>query len=165
MEASGDGVILRTLRASDGPRLSRIDERITGRNRRLWYERKLERATRDSDVNVSLGAEVEGILVGAVLGSLQYGEFGIPEPVAVLDTILVDPLYAGRGIAGAMLDELASNLARLGIDRIRTEVCWNDPLNGFLGTHGFALAPVLVLERSLATGTPQPRDAKGLDHE
>jgi GNAT superfamily N-acetyltransferase len=121
----------------------------------MWYERKLERAVRDSDVNVSLGAEHEGVLVGAVLGAVHYGEFGIPEPVAVLDTILVDPLHARRGIASAMLKELASNLTRLGVDRIRTEVPWNDPLTRFLGTHGFALAPVLVLERSLVPGTPE----------
>jgi GNAT superfamily N-acetyltransferase len=75
--------------------------------------------------------------------------------VAVLDTILVDPLHARRGIASAMLKELASNLTRLGVDRIRTEVPWNDPLTRFLGTHGFALAPVLVLERSLVPGTPE----------
>ncbi|HLN80267.1 MAG TPA: GNAT family N-acetyltransferase [Thermoanaerobaculia bacterium] len=158
MEAS-DGITLRTLRASDGQRLSRIDERITGRNRSLWYERKLERALRDSDMNVSLGAEVEGVLVGAVLGSVQYGEFGIPEPVAVLDTILVDSLHARQGIATAMLEELASNLSRLGIDRIRTEIQWNDPLSRFLGSHGFALAPVLVLERSLSReNTPDAKE-------
>jgi hypothetical protein len=58
-----------------------------------------------------------------------------------------------------MLEELTSNLSRLGIDRIRTEVRWNDPLSMFLGTHGVALAPVLVLERSLAPGTAQ-RDEK-----
>jgi GNAT superfamily N-acetyltransferase len=71
-----------------------------------------------------------------VLGAVHYGEFGIPEPVAVLDTILVDPLHARRGIASAMLEELASNLSRLGVDRIRTEVPWNDPLSRFLRTHG-----------------------------
>jgi len=140
-----------------------MDERITGRNRGMWYERKLERAVRDSDVNVSLGAEHEGILVGAVLGAVHYGEFGIPEPVAVLDTILVDPLHARRGIASAMLKALASNLTRLGVDRIRTEVPWNDPLTRFLGTHGFALAPVLVLERSLVPGTPEHDEKETVD--
>jgi len=140
-----------------------MDERITGRNRGMWYERKLERAVRDSDVNVSLGAEHEGVLVGAVLGAVHYGEFGIPEPVAVLDTILVDPLHARRGIASAMLKALASNLTRLGVDRIRTEVPWNDPLTRFLGTHGFALAPVLVLERSLVPGTPEHDEKETVD--
>lgn len=157
MEAS-DGIVLRTLRASDRQRLSRMDERITGRNRSLWYERKLERALRESDLNVSIGAEVDGVLVGAVMGSVQYGEFGIPEPVAVLDTILVDSLHAGQGIGSAMLEELASNLSRLGVDRIRTEIEWNDPLSRFLGRHGFELAPVLVLERSL--GRERTADAK-----
>ncbi len=151
METDGDRLILRVLCASDGPRLASIDERITGRNRSVWYEGRLKRALEDSDVNVSLGAELDGILVGAILGTVQYGEFGVPEPIAVLDTILVDERHRARGIGSAMLEQLAANLSRLRIERIRTEVGWDDPLGLFLGTHGFALAPRLVLERRLAS--------------
>ena len=97
MEPSRDDLTVRCLREADLARLVRMDERITGRNRRAWYERKLKKALEESDVRVSLGAESGGILVGAVLGSLHYGEFGQPEPVAVLDTILVDEGFRGRG--------------------------------------------------------------------
>ena len=78
MDGERDGVIVRTLQPEDAPRLVRMDQAITGRNRTAWYEGKLKRALEESDLKISLGAEVDGCLVGAVLGSLHYGEFGQP---------------------------------------------------------------------------------------
>jgi ribosomal protein S18 acetylase RimI-like enzyme len=150
MDGQADAAIVRSLRQEDSPRLVRMDQAITGRNRSAWYEGKLKRALTESDLNISLGAEVDGCLVGAVLGSLHYGEFGLPEPVAVLDTILVDTAFRGRGIATAMFGELVKNLEALGIERLRTEVAWNDrELVGFLGKNGFGPGDRLVLERNL----------------
>ena len=145
-----NGLTIRTLAREDVTRLVRMDERITGRNRSTWYAGKLKRAFEDSDLMISLGAEMDGTLVGAVLGTLQYGEFGLPEPVAVLDTILVDTDFRGRGIATAMFGELVKNLEALGIECLRTEVAWNDrELVGFLGKNGFGPGGRLVLERNL----------------
>lgn len=145
-----DGITVRVLCREDVARLVRMDERLTGRNRQAWYEGKIKRVLEESDLRISLGAEVDGLLVGAVLGSLQYGEFGVPEPVAVIDTILVDGDFRGRGIGTAMFDQLVKNLEALGIDGLRTEVAWNDrELIGFLGKQGFGPASRLVLERSL----------------
>jgi GNAT superfamily N-acetyltransferase len=150
MDGESDGVTVRALRAGDVTRLVRIDEQITARNRREWYEGKVRRALEESDLKISLGAEVDGTLVGAVLGTLQYGEFGVPEGVAVLDTILVDPGHKGRGIASAMFEQLVKNLEALGIERMRTEVSWEEhELSSFLGHAGFVPAPRLVLERTL----------------
>jgi predicted N-acetyltransferase YhbS len=150
MDGQSEGVTVRALRAGDVARLVRMDEQITGRNRREWYEGKLKRALQESDLKISLGAEHDGTLVGAVLGSLQYGEFGVPEGVAVLDTILVDPGLRGQGIATAMFEQLVKNLEALGIERMRTEVSWDEhELSSFLGRAGFVPAPRLVLERVL----------------
>lgn len=149
-EEQTNGVTVRALTRGDVARLVRMDERATGRNRRAWYEGKVRLALEDSDLRISLGAEVDGLLVGALLGTLQYGEFGVPEPVAVLDTILVDSDFRGRGIGTAMFDQLVKNLEALGIDRLRTEVAWNHrDLIGFLGARGFGPAARLVLEKSL----------------
>ena len=155
MESKGDGVSeslsVRTLVPGDAARLVRIDQRLTGRNRSAWYEGKLKRALAESDVRISLGAELDGFLVGAVLGSLHYGEYGQPEPIAILDTILVDPDYAGRGVGRALLESLTRNLRAFGIERLRTEVAWDEhDLNRFLGKAGFVPAPRLVLELGLA---------------
>jgi len=150
MDGERDGLIVRTLTAADAPRLVRIDQALTGRNRTEWYEGKLKRALVESDIRISLGAERDGVLAGAVLGALHYGEFGIPEPIAVLDTVLVDPAVRGHGVGTALFDQLARNLRALGIRRLRTEVGWDEhELNRFLGQRGFAPAPRLVLELAL----------------
>jgi GNAT superfamily N-acetyltransferase len=150
MDGERDGVMVRTLTAGDAPRLVRIDQAITGRNRTEWYEGKLKRALLESDIRISLGAERDGLLVGAVLGSLHYGEFGQPEPIAVLDTVLVDPAVRSHGVGTALFDQLARNLCALGIRRLRTEVGWDEhELNRFLGHRGFVPAPRLVLELPL----------------
>ena len=150
MDEERDGVTVRLLTLADAPRLVRMDQTITGRNRTAWYEGKLKRAIEESDLQISLGAQVDGFLVGAVLGSLHYGEFGQPEPIAILDTILVDPGFARRGIGSALLENLTRNLRALGIERLRTEVAWDEhDLGRFLGLQGFAPAPRLVLELRL----------------
>lgn len=143
------GVVVRTLSRADLDRLVRMDQAWSGRNRSKFLEGKLTRAL-DADVRISLGAVVDGTLVGAVLGTLHYGEFGLAEPIAILDTLLVDPGATRRGIGRAMIDQLLKNLAALRIERIRTEVAWDEQeLIGFLAAEGFAPAPRLVLERAI----------------
>lgn len=144
------GVVVRNLTSGDLDRLVRMDQAHSGRNRARFLAGKLERAL-GSDVRISLGAVVDGTLVGAVLGTVHYGEFGLAEPVAILDTLLVDRDQQRRGLGRAMMDQLVKNLAALRIERIRTEVAWNEhQLVGFLASAGFTPAPRLVLERSVS---------------
>lgn len=157
-ERTDPGVIVRTLTLDDLPSLVRIDRHLTGRSRQTWYAGKLKRCLQESDVQISLGAEINGLFVGAMMGSLQYGEFGQPETVAVLDTVLVDREFARRGVATALLDQLVKNLRGLRIERIRTEVAWSDDdLLVFFRRKGFAPVPRLVLEADLSTW-PEPQD-------
>jgi GNAT superfamily N-acetyltransferase len=147
---AGADVTVRALRADDCARLVRLDHEISGRNRPAWYEGKIRRALDDTDVNISLGADLDGQLVGALLGSVHFGEFGQPEPVAILDTLLVDRAFARRGIASALLEQLLLNLSALRIERLRTEVSWDEfELMGFFAHSGFHPAPRLVLERPI----------------
>lgn len=141
---------VRVLAAEDLARIVRIDERITGRSRGEWYRQRLHRALNESALNLSLGIDVDGRLVGALMGTLQYGEFGTPEPVAVLDTIIVDPDFAARGVGRALVEQLVKNLRALRVERIRTEVDWSErALMGFLARAGFKPVPRLVLELAL----------------
>jgi GNAT superfamily N-acetyltransferase len=142
--------MLRSVEPADRERLIEMDEQITGTSRRDFYERRL--LHEPGDLRVSIGAEVGGVLVGAILGTLRDGEFGVPEPIAVVDTVLVDRALQGRGIATAMLEQLALNLRAFGVRRIRTELSWEDhQLDGFLSRRGFAPIPRKVLEMTLPT--------------
>lgn len=143
------GLVIRQLQASDVPRLIKLDEMITGRRRTEWFERKL---TRDTDIQISLGAEKDGLLVGALMGAVHFGAFGVLEPVAVLDTVVVDPEFARGGVATEMFQRFMQAMQALQIARVRTEVDWDDiDLIAFFGKTGFRPVARVVLERSVAS--------------
>jgi len=63
----------------------------------------------------------------------------------------VDREFARQGIASALLEQLVKNLRALRIERLRTEVAWDDhELVAFFKRKGFAPVPRLVLEADLA---------------
>ena len=139
-------VLVRVLCADDLDAIVRVDRRIVGRSRRDYLQQKLEEAMRDSRIMVSLGAEVDGNLVGFLMGRLYYGEFGVAEPVALLDTIGVDPERPRTGIGRALIDQFKTNLGAVGIEKIQTQAAWNEwELLGFLEASGFRPEPRVFL--------------------
>lgn len=144
-------VTVRNLRPADLDAVVRVDGRVTGHARPEYFQKKLEEALRDTGIRISLAAETEGCFAGFLLGRLYYGEFGRPEPVAIVDTIGVDPDFRGRKVGTALFDQLERNVRAMGIERIQTQVDWKyQDLIGFLGRSGFRPAPALCLEKPLA---------------
>lgn len=143
-------ILVRPLTQSDLEDIIRIDAAIIGRPRRDYYRLKLAAAIEQSSVHMSLGAELDGMLVGFLFGSLFYGDFGIPEPVATLDALGVRNDFARRGVATAMWEELTSKLRALRVERIRTQVSWNNwELMTFFRKVGFTPGPHICLDRAL----------------
>lgn len=137
-ELARDRIPVRSMREADLKALVAIDRRITGRDRSAYFERKLAEAMHESDVRVSLVAEIDGRAVGFIMARVDLGEFGRIEPAAVMDTIGVDPDYAGRGVGRALLSQLLANLATLRVDKVLTEVDWGDrELMAYLDRCGF----------------------------
>ncbi len=142
-----DGIEVRTLAPTDLDWMVRIDKEWSGSGRRGYYEVKLAEAVRDTSVRISLAALVDGTPAGFLMGRVYYGEFGVPEPVAQLDTIVVARAFTGKHVAEALLRQLKLNLRGLRIERLQTQVEW-DQLNllGFFQHAGFKPAPRLCLE-------------------
>lgn len=148
-----DAVLVRTLRAEDLPAVVAIDAAATGRERPRYFELMLERALQEGAMQVSLIAELEGRVVGFVIASLFYGEYGVVEPFASLDTVGVLPEYRGRHVARALMRQLRLNLGALRIATLRTEVAWDDfELLAFFKREGFEPARRLCLECPLPAG-------------
>jgi len=142
-----DRLPVRTLRADDLDAIVRIDKHIVGHARRDYLALKLEEALKDTRILVSLGVEIDGTLAGFLMGRLYYGEFGVPEPVAILDTIGVSPDRPREGIGHALMQQFMTNLRGVGIETIQTQAAWNRwDLLHFLETCGFRPAPYLFLE-------------------
>ncbi len=145
-----DRIPVRSMKDGDLKALVAIDRRITGRDRARYFERKLEEALHESDIRVSLVAELDGVAVGFIMARVDLGEFGRSETSAILDTIGVDPDYRDRGVGRALLSQLLANLTTLRIDKVLTEVDWADrELMGFLDRCGFAPSPRLCFDHTL----------------
>lgn len=143
-------VMVRELTFADLDAMTRVDSRSTGYSRRAYLQRKLEEAGAAGTIRISLAAETEGTFAGFLLGRLWYGEFGEPEPVAILDTLGVDPDLRGRSVGKALLLQLETNLRGLGITKLRTEADWQQfDLLGFLAHEGYRPVPRLCLEKNL----------------
>lgn len=142
-----DSILVRTMNEHDLDAVVSIDAAAAGRRRPRYFELMLERAVIQAALQVSLAAEMDGHVVGFVIASLYYGEYGVSEPTASLDVIGVDPRYRHQHVAKAMLRQLRSNLDALRVTTLRTEVSWDDfDLLAFFKKEGFAPARRLCLD-------------------
>ena len=146
-----DRADVRTLKAEDLDGIVHIDQRVTGRRRESYIQHLVQEALTDSDVRVSLVARVDGIAAGFVAARTDFGDFGRAEPVAILDTIGVDPDYAHAGLGHALLSQLFVNLEGLRVERVETVAAReNFGLLGFLYDIGFAPSQRLSFVKRLA---------------
>lgn len=141
---------VRPMHTGDLSEIVRVDTELTGRNRRDYIAARLDEAMNDSAIRVSLTARIDDAIVGYLMAKADLGDFGRTEPTAVIDTIGVDPVYAGRGVARAMLNELFANLSALRIERVETAVGPEDiELLGLLLHCGFAPSQRLTFVREV----------------
>ena len=149
-ELETDRIPVRRLTPEDLDDVVRADAMATGTTRRDFYRAKLGRALEDSSVQLSLAAELDGMVVGFLIVTFYYGEFGMPETVAVIEAFGVHPEYRGRKVAKALMRQLEMNLGALGVETVRSEVGWEQlDLLGFLAHFGFEPAPRFCLQKDL----------------
>lgn len=145
-----DKVDVRVLETRDLDDIIRIDQRVTGRRREAYIREVVDEAMSDAAVRLSLVAHLDGIAAGFVTARADFGDYGRVEPVAVLDTIGVDPDYAHRGVGHALLSQLFANLNALGVDRVETVVAReNLGLLGFFYDLSFEQAQRLSFDKQL----------------
>ena len=145
-----DAFEISILGKADLDGIARIDRRHTSRDRRGYLCHSYEESLQDSALRVSLVAKADGAIAGFVMARLDYGDFGRAEPVAVIDTIGVDPLRAHHGVGRSLLSQLFVNLGALGVERVETVVApGNLDLLGFFQDAGFRPAERLAFLKRL----------------
>ncbi|CAG0927081.1 MAG: GNAT family N-acetyltransferase [Rhodocyclaceae bacterium] len=144
-------VNVRMIRGNDLDSVVAIDKLITGQERREYYQRKLEQAVDNrQNVNASLAAEVGGKMVGFMMGDVFFGEYGIPDASATVDTIGVHPEFQKHGVASELMDQFLMNMKAANVKKIYTLVNWNDfALEGFFARHKFQPSKRISLELQL----------------
>jgi predicted N-acetyltransferase YhbS len=137
---------IRLLRIEDLEAIVAIDEKVLGEKRRDYWEKKLQMMD-DKASQVSLVAEVQGKVLGFILGDISGWEFGVPDTIGWIDTIGVDPAHQKKGLATALSQELVQGLKAIGVRTIYTLVSWDDwDLLQFFHAMGFTRGDMINLE-------------------
>jgi len=147
------GVKLRRLAPQDLDAVVDIDAQITGRSRRVYFERRLQAALRAPELNTQFAAEEDGVLEGYVLARRLEGEFGRAEPALRLEVISVRPGEQGHGYGDALLGALEADARKRGILQVRTQAAWKDhAMLSFLDHAGFTLGGGQVIDCEVLAG-------------
>lgn len=148
---------IRPLDELDISAIVRIDERISGAYRPDVWERRVGFYLR-RDPGASQVAEVDGRVVGFMLGDLRAGEFGLEEPSGWIERFGIDPDHRGHDLGRRMFTAIVDHFRHGGARTVRTLVDRGDAdLAGFLGALGLTPSPLQALEMRLDGPAREPR--------
>ena len=148
-------VRVRPLDELDIGGITRIDERITGIYRPEVWERRVGYYLR-RDPDSSQVAEVDGRLVGFMLGDVRAGEFGIEQPSGWIERFGIDPDYRGRDLGRQMFEAIVRHFRDCGATAVRTMADQGDrAVAGYLSAMGFKPSALQALEMAIEGGAEQ----------
>lgn len=152
-ESHAGSATVRALRPTDLDEVVNIDRAAMGRARKLFFEKRLATVQADPDRYITLGAEVDGRLVGYGIAHLGRGEFGADFGTAVIEAIGVTPDCQRSGIGAALVDAIENAAMAKGGASLYSQVDFTDSrLIAFFARSGFSLAPRALLERDVSIG-------------
>lgn len=141
-----DKLNVRIMTADDLDAIVEIDTKVLGESRRDYWTTKIVKQAESRPPDASLVSEIDGKVVGFILGEVSGWEFKVPNNIGWIDTIGIDPDYQNRGIAKILATALITNLKRYGVDTIYTLVNWNDwDLLQFFHAMGFTRGDMINL--------------------
>lgn len=141
--------VIRPMGPADLDRIIEIDVKVLGKQRPEYWEMKLDLVQKRPQIS-SLVAELDGRVVGFIIGGASRWEYGVPESVGWIDTIGVDPACQRKGIAKRLFEEMVKGLKKMGVDTITTFVNRRDwILLKFFKNLGFQKGDMINLEMDI----------------
>lgn len=142
-------VRIRPLDEMDISAIVGIDEKIGGAYRPEVWERRIGYYLR-RDPDTSVVAEVDGRVVGFMLGEVRSGEFGLEEPTGWIEVLGVDPGHRGRALGRQMAEALLQHFRERGAHSVRTLVDeQSEELRSFFSSVGFQPSSLRAFTRPI----------------
>ncbi|MEM8993476.1 MAG: GNAT family N-acetyltransferase [Acidobacteriota bacterium] len=140
---------IRSLDTVDIGDIVAIDEKITGHYRpETWETRCGYYLRRDPDA--ALVADLDGRVVGFMLGEVRSGEFGLDEPTGWIEVLGVDPGVRGRSIGRRLAEAMLEHFKNQKAATVRTFVDEDmDGIAAFFSSLGFEPATLRPFVRRL----------------
>jgi ribosomal protein S18 acetylase RimI-like enzyme len=149
-------ISIRFLGMDDLDEVLRIQEKILGEQNLDNSERltSLKDTTiyhlQHGDPLMNLGAEIDGKLVGFVIGEIRRWEFGQGEMAGWILILGVDQEYQGMGVGHKLGEMLLSHFRKKNVRKVRTLVEWHEgDLISYFKTLGFNMLNMLPLEKEI----------------
>ncbi|HLS87144.1 MAG TPA: GNAT family N-acetyltransferase [Burkholderiales bacterium] len=148
---------IRPARRTDLAQVVRIDARITGLAKpKYWagvlerYGRRRRSSSRLSSSSHFLVCDVQGQVVGYIVGEVRDWEFGAP-PCGWVFGIGVQPGDRLGGIGAALLEAICERFREAGVDTVRTLLSRDNSLVlAFFRSQGMMAGPFIPLEKRIA---------------
>lgn len=138
------------MSAADLERAITLDAEAGGLRRDDFFQRRWRAMQSNPRSYPGLVAVAGDSVVGFALGHVLTGEFGGTRPLAIIDSIAVDPGVRGGGVGRSLLEALKTAARELDCAEIRTVADWErQDLLGFFAATGFTPAPLAVIDKSL----------------
>lgn len=145
---SSENVVIRPLRFTDLEAVCRIDYSLLGKKRDIYWETRLEKA--EASGLPSLAAEVDGTVIGFIIGSSSGREYGVPENVGWIDSIGVAGEWQDKGISQLLFQKIYEIFKTIGVDKIYVFVDWKKwDILKFFDKMGFRRGDMVNLRLSL----------------
>jgi ribosomal protein S18 acetylase RimI-like enzyme len=149
-------ITIRFLGMDDLQDILHIQERIVGEQEPDNAERlaSLKDTTvyhlQHGDPLLNLCAEIDGKLVGFVIGEIRRWEFGRSEMIGWILLLGVDHDYQGMGAGRKLGSTLLDHFRKKNVKKIQTLVQWHDgELISYFKSLGFNLLQMLPLEKEI----------------
>jgi ribosomal protein S18 acetylase RimI-like enzyme len=145
-------VFIRPMRYADLAVVVELDAHAFGSARPAYFERRLTVLdAADADTRaIFLVAVYRDQVIGFVMGTLAYGEFGLTQVTVILDSIAVHPHYQRQGVGQQLTEAFIKQSARQGASSVYTLVSWDNwTLLKVFHALGFVLASTIPLERRI----------------
>ncbi len=137
-------VKIRTFSEEDLDTIVEIDRKILGKSRLTYWKQQIDLSKSHFPLSC-LVAELEGKVIGFILGEVSGGQFNVPDTVGWISTIGVDPSYQHLGVARKLSQEFVRNLKSVGVSIVYTLVNWNDwDLLKFFRAMGFSRGEEMI---------------------
>ncbi len=147
------GLAIRPLTIEDLPAILELQNQLQPMEEeaRTTFVQTLEYHIEYGDAALRLGAELQGQLVGFILGEIRVWEFGGGEKTGWIKALMVAPEYHRRGIGRQLGEALLEHFRSRGIEHVRTLVNWYaGDLLAYFRSLGFEVMPMLPLERRMS---------------
>jgi ribosomal protein S18 acetylase RimI-like enzyme len=145
-------VTIRPMRLTDLEVVVELDAHAFGSARPAYFERRLTVLdAADAETRaIFLVAVYRDQVIGFVMGTLAYGEFGLTQVTAILDSIAVHHHYQHQGIGQQLTEAFIKQSAHQGASAVYTLVNWDNwTLLKVFHALGFTLASTIPLEQRI----------------